>query len=40
MEMAHWFYSDEYVANEAKAASYKNNLRNCNMHEFAKVGSE
>jgi len=36
METAHWFYSDEYVANEVKAASYKNNLRNCSMHEFAK----
>merc|ERR550519_2540476 len=34
--MAHWFYSDEYVANEVKAASYKHNLRNCSMQEFSK----
>jgi len=36
LETAHWFYSDEYVADETKASSYKNNLRNCSMNEFAK----
>ncbi len=36
MEMAHWFYSDEYVADEVKASSYKTRLRNCNMTEFSK----
>ena len=40
MELAHWFYTDEYVMNETKAASYKNTLRSCSMGEFSQVGSQ
>lgn len=35
METAHWFYLDEYVSDEAKAASYKPKLRTCAIGDFA-----
>ena len=33
LELAHWFYSDEYVLDESKASTY--NLQKCNMTEFS-----
>ena len=33
LELAHWFYLDEYVLDESKALTY--NLQKCNMTEFS-----
>jgi len=35
IEIAHWFYIDEYVSNKEKANSYQPRLRQCWLREFA-----
>jgi len=35
IEIAHWFYVDEYVSNKEKANSYRPRLRQCYLREFA-----
>ena len=35
IEIAHWFYIDEYVSNKDKANSYRPKLKQCWLREFA-----